>query len=262
MVTVGTGIPCFVMEHLYQKKLRDPLLNLFRRWLYPQATGLVVLTPAMRALFAPLNARIVQIANPIAPPSFVPSFEEKEKVILLSGRLVAQKQFSSFVEHLSPDFLGDWRVEMAGEGAERGRIEEAIRQRGLSEKVILLGAQADMGRLYARASLFVLCSKQEGFSLVLAEAALYGCVRVSFLCPTGPEILIKDGETGYLIQDQNWGELLDRLRLLMQDDALRRKIYTASLVPLAEFDPQEVARQWQVLIEGDFHGYQDPTGNP
>lgn len=241
-------IPCLIMEHLYQKNLKDPLLNFLRKRLYPKSQSLIVLTPAMRNLFFSLNKNILEIANPIPIPPFVFPFEKKESIILLVGRLNDQKQYKQFIRNLDYLPLGHWKVYIVGEGEERSSLEELILEKNLQDRVVLWGAQKNMEPFYQKASIFVLCSKREGFSLVLAESALYGCARVSFNCPTGPEIMIKNNVNGFLVEDQNWLALMGQIKFLMNDKKKREEIYKESLIPHKNFDPKLIALKWKELI--------------
>lgn len=242
-------VPCIIMEHLYQEKLKDPILNFLRKSTYTKARALVVLTPAMRNLFKPYNVNIVEIANPISSPSLILPFKKKEPIILLVGRLTSQKQYIKFISELYQLSLHEWKIWIVGEGEERSSLEESIIKNNLQEKVILWGSQKDMEPFYQEASIFVLCSKREGLPLVLAEAALYGCSRVSFNCPTGPEIMIKNGLNGFLVEDQNWKELMEKIQFLIDNTKKREFIYTNSLAFQSTFTPGIVALKWQNLID-------------
>lgn len=248
LASSSQNIPCIIMEHSYQKILRDPVLNILRYLNYPKAQALVVLTPAMRNLFFSFNKEIIEIANPIALPSSILSFEEKEPIIILVGRLSGEKQYEKFINHIVQLSLSHWKVWIIGEGKERPLIEKSILKNNLQEKVILWGAQKNIEPFYQKASIFVLCSEMEGFSLVLAESALYGCSRVSFNCPTGPEIMIENDKNGFLVENQNWKELMLKIDLLIKNKEKRNLFYKESLTPQDKFNPQKVALEWQSLI--------------
>ena len=72
-----------------------------------------------------------------------------------------------------------------------------------------LGNVADW---YARAQIFVLSSRYEGFPNVLLEAMAAGCCCVAANCPQGPADLIQDGVNGRLVpdtaSDAQWTKLL------------------------------------------------------
>lgn len=246
--SLKNNVPCIVMEHSYQANLKDPILQVLRNILYPKSQGLVVLTPLSQVLFQNLNKRIRIIANPIDKPILEDPLQYKEKIILLAGRLTKVKQFAVFLDYFSQYDWKGWQLWIAGEGDERELLESKIDYYHLREKVSLLGAIADMKEIYSKASIFILCSQIEGYSMVLAESAIYGCVRISFNCPSGPETLIKEGKTGFLIENQNWESLFQQIQKIIHDESLRKiiseKTYQDSCVSSCN-----ISQEWQNLIQ-------------
>ena len=73
---------------------------------------------------------------------------------------------------------------------------------GLQERLLMPGVSGSMARWYARATVFVLPSRYEGFPNVLLEAMAAGCACIASDCLTGPSDLILHGENGLLMAPQ------------------------------------------------------------
>ena len=80
---------------------------------------------------------------------------------------------------------------------------------GLQARLLMPGVSGSMARWYARATVFVLPSRFEGFPNVLLEAMAAGCACIASDCLTGPADLILHGENGLLLSPQatsdDWG---------------------------------------------------------
>ncbi len=97
--------------------------------------------------------------------------------ILSVGRLTAQKAFEISIEamKLLKDRGVSARWYVLGEGNQRGMLEEKIRQLGLQEDFLLLGARENPYPYMAQADLYVHASRFEGKSIAIQEAQTLGC---------------------------------------------------------------------------------------
>ncbi len=95
--------------------------------------------------------------------------------------------------------LPDAELWIAGAGDDRPRLEEKAARRAPSG-VRFLGrvSDAELGRLYQRAAVFVMPSRQEGFGLVYAEALWHGLPCIASTRDAAGEV-IEAGETGLLV---------------------------------------------------------------
>jgi glycosyltransferase involved in cell wall biosynthesis len=68
------------------------------------------------------------------------------------------------------------RLLIAGEGSERGRLEDLVRELGLQDRVEFLGLREDIPELLSAAHVQVAASTREGFSLGIVEGLQYADV--------------------------------------------------------------------------------------
>ena len=113
------------------------------------------------------------------------------------GRFAFPKDFATLVEALAAT-RADYRAAFVGEGPLLPEIAGAIRQRGLTERIDLLGNRGDVPGVLASADVFVLSSRSEGFPVSILEAMAAGLPVVATDVGGVAESVI-DGETGLLV---------------------------------------------------------------
>ena len=132
----------------------------------------------------------------------------------------------------------DFTLTLVGDGPDRARIERAIVESALGERIHLTGSlnQAAVRAHFARADIFVLPSLAEGIPVVLMEAMSSGVPCISTPVNGIPE-LIEHGRTGLLATPGDVESLASQLRRLIQERELRRSLAMAAHVRvLADFD--------------------------
>ena len=89
---------------------------------------------------------------------------------------------------------------IVGGGDDRPRLERLAEQLGVADAVHFWGRVSDdeLQRLYLKAAVFAMPSRQEGFGLVYAEAMLHGLPCVGSDADAAGTV-IRDGETGVLV---------------------------------------------------------------
>lgn len=103
-------------------------------------------------------------------------------------------------------------------------LVEKIERYNLSENVSRAGFVSSPQEMYGAIDVCVVPSRfQEPFGLVAAEAAHFGVPVVATRRGGLPEI-VQDGVTGYLVEAEAPQQLAEKLRVLIEDEALRRKM--------------------------------------
>ena len=94
----------------------------------------------------------------------------------------------------------EFTLDIFGDGVEKSKIEDKIKEYNLSKKVNLHGFQNKdvINKYLAKSSLYLMCSYEESFGLVLIEAMSHGVVPIAFDSAEGPREIIKNGYNGYV----------------------------------------------------------------
>ncbi|QDV50784.1 glycosyltransferase [Gimesia fumaroli] len=174
--------------------------------------------------------------------------------IVSCGRLHPQKGFGFLLEAaeklIYQNGLTDLRFHILGEGPSREELQREIKQRQLSEFVVLEGFQDNPFQYYREAQLFCLPSLYEGFGLVLAEAMACRIPVLATDCPSGPAEILEHGKYGRLVPPANADALADQI-----SDAVSNYEAWQSLVPEARkrvetmFDAGGVMGKLEALFE-------------
>lgn len=145
-----------------------------------------------------------------------------KKLLVTSGRLVSQKGYESLLEvcnKLNNDKL-NYELWILGEGWDRPKLEALIDKYKLNN-VKLLGFKENPYKYIKQGDLFVCSSKNEGFSLVIAEAIILGLPIISTNC-SGPNELLNFGEYGLLVENSIEGLYLGLKSLLINKELLNK----------------------------------------
>lgn len=101
---------------------------------------------------------------------------ERDDVVLVVQRLEAEKRTDLALAAFAASGLGaqGWRLEIAGDGAQRAALEAQARTLGIDGATTFLGARGDVDALMDRAGLLVAPCPVEGLGLSVLEAMASG----------------------------------------------------------------------------------------
>ena len=192
------------------------------------------------------GVHVFQAPNALAPLPGQPR-AQREPVVMAAGRLVRQKGFDLLLEAFAPLAREHplWRLEVFGEGNQREALTARARELGLDDAVSLHPPTPTIGEEMARAGVYVLSSRFEGFGRVVIEAMSKALPVVAFDCPRGPGEIITDGHDGLLVAPEDVAALSGALRTVIEDEALRRRLAEAGPVTAQRYDLGPIAARWE-----------------
>lgn len=240
--------PLVIGEHDVHYGTTTTSRRLSRRLFYPFSSFLTVLNEGDFKHYDFIKNKMI-MPNPLNLAKFKGKNEEykKENIILSVARLENQKNIDFLLRSLAliKTELEGWKVLLAGDGVLRKDLEKLAEN--LDVKVEFLGHVKEVDTLYKRAKIFVLSSYNEGFGLVLLEAAFFKTTRLA-VKSVGSSMLIKDGFDGVRVEYKEEA-FAAALKDLLDDESLREKLAkNASKIDLSKYELENVLKLWEEIF--------------
>ena len=174
-------------------------------------------------------------------------------VVLFFGGLKPRKNLETMLDvwtAVAPAHP-DARLLVAGGGVLLDDLRRRAAGLGLSNSVIFTGyvPEADKADYFNLADVFFFPSAMEGFGLAVGEAMSSGLPVVVSNRGSIPELVV-DGEGGFVSDPTDPARFAERLRLLLGDAALRRKLGQANAARIEE------RFRWDRCVDGTRHVYE------
>ena len=160
--------------------------------------------------------------NTADPDRFAPG--EKSDLLVFAGRWTEKKGIDTLIGALARlgEELKGWTVRLIGDGELKEDLVASLKAVGVEAELPGWVPADEMPKHWAEAKIAAVPSKRaksgdaEGLPLVCIEAMLSGCALVATRHAGIPEC-VKDGETGYLVDEGDEAALAERLSLMLID---------------------------------------------
>lgn len=191
---------------------------------------------------------VIAIPNPLSFETHEVSPLDEKRIIAV-GSLSYNKGYDMLLDiwqKLEPRYP-DWRLDVFGK-ADPDNLFKKMAQEKQLKSLFFHDPVQDIKKEYLESAVLVLPSRSEGFGMVLIEAMACGVPCVAFDCPSGPADIIINNEDGLLVEKENTHALAEKLILLIEDAALRKKMGKKARENVKRYEAQEIVRQWDVLF--------------
>jgi phosphatidyl-myo-inositol dimannoside synthase len=201
---------------------------------------------------------------PLALPSAPGSVHEESApftigphVVLVVGRMIAAEAYKGHDQLIDAwplvvTAVPDAQLVIVGDGDDASRLKQKALANPAAAGILFTGfvSRGVLEGLYARAALFALPSRGEGFGLVYLEAMAHRLPCVASIHDAAGEVVI-DGETGRLVDQSDIDTLAGTIIDLLGDDAQRRRLGGAGWARVAkEFTFERFSDRVHALLPG------------
>lgn len=221
--------------------------HILERIVYPRADRVIALTKRDKIKYEKYLSNVIHIPNAV-------SFEcetctNYNKKVIAVGRLEIVKGFERLIEAFSlvSDKYPEWKLEIYGVGLEERKLKKLICDKLLQEKIELMGNEPDIKSKMLNASIHIVTSFHEGFSLVVLEAMECGllniCMETTGTCET-----IENRKNGILVKQGDIKELAEIMDYYMSNPVELKKIGQYAKKDMDKYYVNNISKKWMELF--------------
>ncbi|USS41779.1 glycosyltransferase family 4 protein [Thermococcus aggregans] len=197
------------------------------------------------------------IHNPISSDFFEVNKNEENGVIFFPARLIPRKNHPNLIKALGilkSMGVSNFRLILTGVPEDMQYYEEIshlISKLKLQENVMFLGkiSRKVLLQYYSKASIVVIPSFRENFSLIAIESMATGTPVVASPVGIVPEAIIP-GKNGFIINPRDPKDIAEKLRILLEDNKKRRSMGKNAKKTAEKWRSKNIARDLIKLWEG------------
>ena len=225
--------------------------RILRKVNFENAKAVVFQTTEIKEYFSSrVQKHAYVIKNPL--PKNIPYGDStREKRIVAVSRLEQQKNIPMLLKALRivVDIHPEVILEIYGDGSEKKRIEQLIRELNLEKNVQLKGFCNNVDERIVNAYMYVCTSNYEGLSNALLESMAMGLAIVSTdSSGGGAREVIKDGVNGYLGPINDDVKLAERMITLIDNPEKAFAMGQKAVEIRDELSETVVCDEWEKVI--------------
>lgn len=248
-------ITCEHYTHFLPAGYRKIAAYIERHFIYQFSNIVTVLTSEDKKYYDKFLDNVYVLHNPLPFKCSNHAIEQKGKTILAAGNLdqIHIKGWDSLL-NIFCVFLKQnpsWKLKIAGASHNNiglSKLKSIADNLGISKNICFLGNVSNIRQEYLDASIFIVTSRHEGFSMVLTESMSQGCAAISFDCKYGPSEIINHMNNGVLVEDQNIDMMVYYLDMLANDQQLRNKIAINAIQTSNKYDEDNIINELVLLM--------------
>lgn len=232
-------------------RIRSQLWKRVERYGLARHEHIISITPYVNNMIEPMTkAHVYNIDNPVDERFFNVDRRPKPGRILTVGWISDRKNTLGSVQAFQRVVSkgADAVLVVAGEPRDAGyyqHVKDYVDRHDLGRVVRFVGHIRHDQLLdeLAKASVFLLPSRQENAPMAIAEAMAAGVPVVTSNC-CGMPFMVREGQTGFLIDPNDPDQIADRLGMLVGDDGVRNRMEQRSrAIAQDRFHPSAVAEK-------------------
>lgn len=243
----------FVAFEHHKFSFPGKLWQIIREKMFFKYHKVIALTADAQQHYLNINCKSIHLPNALSIAIGDQAALIHKKIIAV-GRLEVVKGFDKLLLAWKQviDIYPDWTLEIVGTGSNENNLKDLVQDLDITKQVNFFGNSLQVSHNYTNASALVLSSQQEGFGLVLIEAMAHGLPCISFDCDSGPRDIIDDGVNGYLVDDQNVGDLANKIKqyitLTLEE---KQKMSLNAKETSHRYSPEIIIERWKKEVLND-----------
>lgn len=197
-----------------------------------------------------IDKKVVFIPNMlVAYPSEVKNNNLYQKRVISVGRYAYQKGYDMllYAWRIVQEKHSDWSLHVFGSrDGDMGDYDKLkmIKEKNQLNNVYLHPVTNDVYSEYSKSDFYVMSSRFESFGLVLIEAMSCGLPVISFDCKYGPRSIVKSGQTGVLVSENDVEKIAGAIISMIENEEMRHMMGVNARLESKRYLPENIMPLW------------------
>lgn len=166
-------------------------------------------------------------------------------IILFVGMLIDRKGVDIILRTINNIRDETFKLVIVGDGPNSNEYKKYVKQHKLQTKVIFTGFRKDVSDFYNSADIFFFPSKGEGMPGAIMEAMSFGIPIITSKIPGTIDLV--NNKSAILVDLSNENQFTVKLKELLNNKTLRRKLSKKSKTQIKEFTWEKVISRYEQL---------------
>ena len=247
----------------YEWNLKGRLIILLAKLIYRYSRLVICNSKELSREFKALskNLKVIHIYNPTLNSNFnllskkfrikTEPFLKKKKPILFSlGRLDYNKNNIMLLRAYNE--IKDkirCNIVLMGDGNEKNFLLDYAKKNNFKKDLFIFSFQKNPYPYLLKSDILILTSRTEGLPNVLIEGLALRKFVISTKCPTGPKEILLNGKAGFLVNNDDYEDLANKIKIYFQKPELvnRKKKYIKK--SLLQFSPGKSLNKYKEIVD-------------
>lgn len=168
---------------------------------------------------------LIKKINSLKNEETLDDFFDGKKILISVGRLTRQKNYPFLINNFNKlaSKYNNIKLLIIGSGEMKITIEQLINKLGIQNKIKILDHKKNIYNYLKKSNYYISTSVWEGSSLAMIDAAYIGIPILCSSCPTGRKEFIGNNEKGFLYEEGNEGDFLNKFIEMYSMDSMSIK---------------------------------------
>ncbi|RXF05543.1 glycosyltransferase [Pseudoalteromonas phenolica O-BC30] len=228
------------------------LICKLREWAYSKVKKIITQTKSGHFSFSEINLDTTTIYNSTVNFNDTDQWNLNKSdafVCLTVARIEPVKNLELFLK-IAREFKDkDVKIKfvIVGDGSQKAYLEDKSKAMGLSSLVEFHPATNEVNKFYKNASLYLITSKSESFSMTMTEALSFSVPVVSNKGLVGPSEVLTHNYDGFLCNDNDIEDFTNCI-MAAYDEACLSKLRKNALKTAKMFHEDVIVEQWLKVL--------------
>jgi len=168
---------------------------------------------------------LIKKINSLKNEETLDDFFDGKKILISVGRLTRQKNYPFLINNFNKlaSKYNNIKLLIIGSGEMKITIEQLINKLDIQNKIKILDHKKNIYNYLKKSNYYISTSVWEGSSLAMIDAAYIGIPILCSSCPTGRNEFIGNNEKGFLYEEGNEGDFLNKFIEMYSMDSMSIK---------------------------------------